>query len=72
MSKLQIFITMVEKNCPENETFSCGNPHCEETCQTIGKPCTVNIFRCEDLCYCDKGLVRTQSRSGNCVEPTKC
>ncbi|CAO1438910.1 unnamed protein product [Diamesa serratosioi] len=66
-----VLISKCPRRCPINEEFSCGNPMCEETCTTIGKPCTIFILRCEDKCYCRAGYVRL-AKDKVCVPARNC
>ncbi|KAG5681286.1 hypothetical protein PVAND_010737 [Polypedilum vanderplanki] len=59
-----------QDECKDNEKFSCGNPHCVETCKTIGKPCNVAIFRCENHCFCEKEFVRNEKNV--CIPKSEC
>ncbi|XP_070503150.1 fibulin-1-like [Chironomus tepperi] len=56
--------------CPANETYECGNPLCEKTCDNYKQNCTIQPIRCEDKCYCNNGLVRNSK--GVCVPIDKC
>lgn len=57
--------------CPENSIYSCGNPLCETTCQTLGQTCTKFPIRCENKCYCSSGFVRALA-GGQCVSVKQC
>ncbi|KAG5672425.1 hypothetical protein PVAND_002554 [Polypedilum vanderplanki] len=59
------------QNCPEYETFKCGNPLCEKTCSTIDEKCTKFPIRCEEKCYCNDGYVRGLEGS-QCVSERQC
>ncbi len=52
--------------CPENESYSCGNPFCEPTCANNQKACTTHIFQCVNQCYCNSGFVRLNT-NGKCI-----
>lgn len=66
----QVFFSKISV-CPANEIYSCGNPYCEPNCNSLGKPCNIAIFRCEDRCYCDTGFARN-STTGVCVQEKLC
>lgn len=38
--------------CPDNESWKCGNDLCETTCQTIGQKCTKFPYKCRGLKLC--------------------
>ncbi|KAL7011539.1 hypothetical protein ACKWTF_014308 [Chironomus riparius] len=56
--------------CPANESFSCGNPLCEKTCENYKETCTIQNIRCEDKCYCNDGFVR--NKNNVCVPVSEC
>ncbi|KAF7280130.1 venom metalloprotease inhibitor-like [Rhynchophorus ferrugineus] len=57
-------------NCTKpHEHYSCGSA-CQTECDTLGDPCPIVNFRCNDHCYCCPGYAR--DCSGHCIPITLC
>ncbi|CAO1396965.1 unnamed protein product [Diamesa tonsa] len=59
------------KECPENESFSCGSAACEKDCSNINETCDIVNIKCDDKCFCNKGFVRAY-RNGPCIPIDQC
>ncbi len=53
--------------CPANESYSCGNPFCETTCNAKPKLCAMSNNYCVNKCYCNQGFMRINT-NGRCVD----
>ncbi|XP_018571459.1 inducible metalloproteinase inhibitor protein-like [Anoplophora glabripennis] len=61
---------LVWKNCTRpNEVYNCGSA-CQTECATLGEPCPIVNFRCNDKCYCVKGYAR--DGNGDCIKIEDC
>ncbi|KAF2893831.1 hypothetical protein ILUMI_12334 [Ignelater luminosus] len=51
------------------ETYACGSA-CQNECATLGEPCPIVNFRCNDDCYCISGYAR--DCNGRCIPEEDC